>query len=447
MRVNWFSPLPPERTGVAQFSACVVPALARIAEVRVWTSEPQWDVDFAVPVSKLPDDDAPWRILQDADINVYNIGNNRDFHARIWELSRSLPGVVILHDFCLQHLFAGHYLGQTHNSEVWLQHMSRLYHAEGYRAAQSFLSGGCSTEELAAKYPLTPLATEDALGVVVHTRDAFDRMSAMVPCPVEYAPLPYPATRGSQRKRWEDAQSRRPSGPPFRIVLCGYLGPNRRIEAIINALTDLPGHEQFRLDIYGTLWDPQAVRNLIHSAGLSKEARFHGFVEDLDSALAGADLALNLRYPSMGEASWAQLRNWDHALPSLVTRTGWYESLPEDSVLFVRPEHEVEDIQTHLRAFLAEPGKFQRIGLNGRRRLEEQHSPEQYATKLLELAVQAVEFQPRLAALKLADRVGAELGDWAGAAAAQAADAAAAAIRDVCGGGAKASPDRSGSPG
>lgn len=53
--------------------------------------------------------------------------------------------------------------------------------------------------------------------------------------------------------------------------------------------------------------------------------------------LAHSDMALNIRYPSMEEASFSQLRIWEHALPAIVTRVGWYATLPEDVVFFVRP--------------------------------------------------------------------------------------------------------------
>ena len=62
---------------------------------------------------------------------------------------------------------------------------------------------------------------------------------------------------------------------------------------------------------------------------MERLVKIHGYVRDLDERLAEADLAVNLRYPSMGEASAAQLRIWDHALPSLVTERGGIASFRE----------------------------------------------------------------------------------------------------------------------
>jgi hypothetical protein len=71
----------------------------------------------------------------------------------------------------------------------------------------------------------------------------------------------------------------------------------------------------------------------------------------------------------MGESSISQLQIWEHGLPSLVTAVGYYATLPEETVAFVRPSHELEDIQAHLRRFLADPAAFSRMGLAGRRYL------------------------------------------------------------------------------
>jgi hypothetical protein len=140
----------------------------------------------------------------------------------------------------------------------------------------------------------------------------------------------------------------------------------------------------------------------------------HGFVpeETLITALDAAHLALNLRYPSAGEASASQLRIWNHALPSLVTRTGWYASLPEDVVAFVNPEHEVADLQEHWHAFLADPARFAPMGERGRRLLEQDHSPHAYVQTILDFITSPERLRLLASASLLAKRVGTEMSAW-----------------------------------
>jgi hypothetical protein len=116
----------------------------------------------------------------------------------------------------------------------------------------------------------------------------------------------------------------------------------------------------------------------------------------------------------MGESSFSQLQIWDHTLPTLVSQVAWYAKLPDNAVAFVRPEHEVRDIQRHLNAFLADPQRFVDMGAQGRRFLEEHHRPEMYAEALIDFVAEAQRFSPQAAAYELAVRVGTAMHGWIG---------------------------------
>ncbi len=108
---------------------------------------------------------------------------------------------------------------------------------------------------------------------------------------------------------------------------------------------------------------------LIGELGLGRLVSVHGFVAEaaeLDAALQRSHLALNLRDPTMGEASASQLRIWQHGLPSLVTDIGWYATLPASTVAKVRRESELADIQMHLAEFLRAPERYREMGQAGR---------------------------------------------------------------------------------
>jgi glycosyltransferase involved in cell wall biosynthesis len=249
--------------------------------------------------------------------------------------------------------------------------------------------------------------------VLVHTLEAFEQLKAESLCPLAYAPLPF-GKRPNRANFGPDAKDAS-AGEPFRLVVFGYLGRNRRLDALLRALAELEQQDQFQLDIYGQVLDEEkGLRAQIRALGLKRQVRIHGFVPEaeLDQALALAHLAVNLRYPTMGEASGSQLRIWSHALPSLVTQVGWYAGLPEDAVAFVRPAQEVEDIKTHLRAFLASPARFAEMGQRGRRILEQEHNPDAYARAVLDLAAAALRFGPRAQSYGLAGRAAALASPW-----------------------------------
>jgi ubiquinone/menaquinone biosynthesis C-methylase UbiE/glycosyltransferase involved in cell wall biosynthesis len=413
MILNWFSPLPPAKTGIAAYTARILPALHRRAHIILWTDQAECDsnVENYAELRRYQPGRIAWAELNRGDMSFYNIGNNRLFHGSIWQISRSHPGIVILHDLNLQHFFAGWYREQWNDRDGYVVKMEEYYGPKGRKDAELFWNGTLTIHDMVRAYPLTPLAVDNALGVLVHSAHARDNEKWKNPCPVVYAPLPYPA---SHRSSETQCASRIWGGPPYRIVTFGHIGANRQLDALLQAIARFPQRDQFCLDIYGQLWDEDHVQRQIQSLGLRQLVTCHGFVAEaeLEAALESSHLGINMRYPTMGEASLSQLQMWDHALPTVVTRVGWYETCPEDAVAFVRPGHEIREVQEHLKVLLVNPQQFAKMGERGRRILEEQHSPEVYTQAVLDIAAQAQRFHPHAAAYQLAKRVGADMRIW-----------------------------------
>jgi len=77
---GFYSPLPPARTGVADYAAALLAELRRHGRVEV----------------------APRR----CDVALYHLGNNA-LHADIYRRALERPGVVVLHDAVLHHFLLG----------------------------------------------------------------------------------------------------------------------------------------------------------------------------------------------------------------------------------------------------------------------------------------------------------------------------------------------------
>jgi glycosyltransferase involved in cell wall biosynthesis len=411
VKLNLFSPLPPARSEIARQTANLLPLLAKEAEIVVWSGEKSLaEAGPHVTVRSYDANHPPWREINEADATFYQMGNDPRYHHAIWRISRQHPGIVILHDLKLQHFFSGlvfHELG--FNRRQYLELVERHHGAKGRVLAESHLHGLIGTEELAEQCPLTGAATENALAAVVHSEGA--QRSIAAETPVAYLPLAVGTSSPSVTSR--SSASPRADGV-YRVSVFGFLGPNRRLPALLRALANFAGRDRFQLHIYGTIEGEEKIQQLVARLNLGDLVSLHGFVEEdrLDEALRLTDLVVNMRYPSMGEASASQLHAWQYALPALVTRTAWYETLPENTVAYVRPGHEVEDLQAHFSAFLADPDKYRELGRNGERHVAENHSIETYAASLLEMAGLVPELQTRWIARDLARRAGAALKAW-----------------------------------
>lgn len=406
MRINYFSPIITSQSGIAELAMQVVPSLSRYADVTLWTEEVPPARSPLAPYAAIRQFSQPVldELRQDQAANIYHLGNDANWHQWIWQVYQRVPGVVVLHDLNLHHVFHKITCDADPSGEDYVAELRRSY---GYGAglmARRLLLAEMPLNQMAI-YGMAEWALSQATGVLVHTRTGFATLSQHDRWPVVYQALAFNAAPPGPLP---------PRQPPYRLILFGHMNYNRRIESILQALATLPERSRFQLDIYGRLDHQAEVEGCIQDWGLNQQVTMHGFVADevLDRALAEAHLAINLRYPTMGEASFSQLRIWQHRLPALVTQVGWYAEQPENVVCFVRPESEIEDIQQHLQAFIQWPDRFEQMGERGYQRLLALHQPDAYAQALVQLCQQQDLGYQALTTQYYLQRSAAILADW-----------------------------------
>ena len=160
MKVALYSPMPPERTGVADYSALLLPALAARCEVAV----------VKRGARKPP---------RGTDLSVYHIGNNPDAHGWIVEALRRRPGLVVLHDFVLHHLVAGLTIGRR-DGHGYLDAMERERGVVGRLLGHAVLDKRIPPlwETRPEEFPLAGEVLALATGLVVHSRYVHGRARA-----------------------------------------------------------------------------------------------------------------------------------------------------------------------------------------------------------------------------------------------------------------------------
>jgi glycosyltransferase involved in cell wall biosynthesis len=412
VRINWFSPVPPAESSIALDTAAVLPALAERAEVVVWTHQQEWTADLErhARVRHYAPDEMPWEEVNRADATFYHIGNHADYHGPIWLVNRQRPGIVILHDLYLQHLFAGLLVQKSISAAEYLQMMAFHHGSRGRELGEAFLANKMRADQIAPECPLTGVALENSLGVAVHTPVGHAALAARVDVPVAHVPLfaqPDVVVRAEEREM-------RGADDVCKLVMFGFLAYNRRLTSVLTALQRLPERERFHLHVYGKVDDQKTILRTIEALGVKRLVTLHGFVPDaeLNAALRDSDLAINLRDPSMGEASATQLRVWQHALPALVTDAGWYATLPENTVARVRRESELEDLQAHFQRLLRDPAFYRQIGCAGHAHVTEHHTIKAYVEGLMDLVEASRGSRGRESARWLSARAGQAMRPW-----------------------------------
>jgi glycosyltransferase involved in cell wall biosynthesis len=383
MKVAYYSPMPPSRSGIADYSALLLPELER-----------RIDVAVAQP--------GRFKRAPVADVALYHIGNDSEAHGWIVEALRrradagsaagkggrrpgdraafGVPSVVVLHDYVLHHLVVGLTFARG-DAAGYLAAMEREGGLVGRLLAYAVLDNKLPPlwETRPEDYPLTGEILKDASALIVHSRYVEDRVRALgYDGPI--VRIPHPA--------WPvpSAAPAKVEGEPL-FGCFGHLNETKRIEELVHAFTRVrERHPGARLLLVGSL----AVRLARLELPEGVEHRDYVPEDELWSLMAACDAIVSLRSPTMGETSGSAIRALSLGKPLVVSDVGWFAELPGDAVIKVPVDEHEEDTLTAALEALTEPTVRAAMGAAALGLVEREHRvdrvAEAYAAALEELA-------------------------------------------------------------
>jgi glycosyltransferase involved in cell wall biosynthesis/SAM-dependent methyltransferase len=346
MRAAFFSPLPPARSGIADYSEALIASLCQLVDLEIFSSADQ------------PFDPALF------DVAVYHVGNN-GYHDFVYETALRHPGIVVMHESNLHHLIAD----LTIRRGDWDAYLEECAY-NGGEPARAFaervrkLEVGPDYEGL----PLTRRLLESARGLVVHSRFMEAEMRATgFRGPI--AVIPHGAwIPEADRNAWRYKLGLDEVTPLIGIF--GYLKPYKRISESLRAFRRLVRlTPNARMILVGEPHPEFPIAPMIRALGLSAHVRILGFapIEDFVGYLGACDIVLNLRYPTVGESSGTLLRSLGLGKAVLVSQIGSFAEFPEDVCLKVPVGAGEEDlIFEYLNLLVSRPEVAQALGRRAR---------------------------------------------------------------------------------
>lgn len=423
MRVAWFSPVPPDPSGIAAYTREIVPRLqsagcavelyADVAAPSVL--EPASAVHGQMPEPSerptpiLPARDFIARHRRDAyDLTVYQLGN-ATCHDYMWAFLYRYPGLLVLHDL------------QVHQARaLWL--LRRLeprlddYLAElrachpGAPADLGHLVAAGLGGTLYRLWPMTALAIAASRTTVVHNAMLAGALGAAHPFASVVSMsmgVADPLAGGTDPEG--PARLRAAHGIPAGAILVGAFGgitPEKRIPELLRAVAGLGSqHPAVHVLLAGQRAAHYDVDADVRSLGLDTRVHVAGWVEDADlpDAMRACDICANLRWPSNGETSASWLRCLAAGRPTIITALAHLGDVPaitgigDDSVarvagggagdetdavtLAVDPWDEPAVLPAILARLCGDADLRRRIGANARQWWEAHHGLAQMAAR------------------------------------------------------------------
>ncbi|MBM2295141.1 glycosyltransferase [Sulfitobacter pseudonitzschiae] len=387
--IHWVSPLPPAETDIAHYTYRILPELTSRSNITLWTDAPSWNRGLAeycrvqsLDPSKIKSGEmrGSGETTAAGDVIFVNMGNSSIFHAGFLQLVRRIPTVVILHDLALQEMYFQTVSRGMMDLDEYLDEIEQWYGKAGRQQARLCWEGRLSVYDFSSTRPGFEILMNNAVAIVTHTSAAHSAVTKRGFVPAYQLELPYKAR--------STYSSERLTSGPLRLMQFGYIGPNRRLENILEALANLDSNVDFVFDICGKLWDPERIKLLCSRLGLDDKVKFNGFVSEatLDDMLDKAHLVFNLRNPTMGEASGSQLRIWNAGAASVVTDDGWYHEVADEAVFRIPKENEVSSIKALLQQISKDRHVAMFKGECGRHQLINKHDPRSYADCIVQVA-------------------------------------------------------------
>jgi glycosyltransferase involved in cell wall biosynthesis len=409
MRIAWFTPLS-ARSAIGEFSVHVTKALSAFAEVEIWTSDdpPHHPTDLRVIPYSFESEEL--RLLESRDAIVYNMGDYLPFHGQMHTVAQRYPGVVVLHDRVLHHLYAGMWLNAPEpDRETYVERMGAYYGERGAEVARASLRGErrpvWESDEEVLDYPLYEEGIGRAHGVVTHSESQARDVRAQWLGPVRALHLP---CYGDVLAKVDG----RPAGESdgrLRLLTVGHLNPNKQVHRVVEMLAADP---ELAARVHYTLVGPDdgfkgyvsELRELIarHADRVSVEVLGWCPDAELDLLMAQADVFVNLRHPVMEGSSASLMRQLAYGRPILCFDAGFFGELPEGSVARV-PTGDFEAADEALRQLVDSPERRRAIGERARA-LAASYSEDSYAEGLMELVEEGRRAAPALDFLGLVAR-------------------------------------------
>ena len=360
MTVGFYAPLPPARTGVADYAAALLAELRRHGRVEV----------------------APQR----CDVSLYHLGNN-PLHAAIYRRALETPGVVTLHDAVLHHFLLGQ-LDETAYVEEFVYNYGEWHRGLAQELWRGRAASGADPRYF--QYPMLKHAVERALAVVVHNAAAGRAVKAAAPDArvVEIPHLLQTPPLASESETLRYRQRVGVDAGAFLFGVFGYLRESKRLFSVLEVFAEvhreIPATALLVAGQFVSSGLERAVEPLLAQPGVVR--RPHLKESEFWMAAAAVDACINLRYPSAGETSGIAIRTMGLGKPVLLTEGEECAAFPEDACVRISAgPAERESLRQHMLLLPSMFAVARSIGQRAARHVAAHHRVDRVGERYWEL--------------------------------------------------------------
>jgi glycosyltransferase involved in cell wall biosynthesis len=385
MRLAYFSPLNPQKSGISDYSEELLPSLAEGADIELFVDGFEPTNEAITSAFKIHDYRKSPHVL--ADLNHYDavlcqMGNSHRYHRGIYEVASGNSTIIVFHDFALQHFFFER-SQELRDPELYLNELEVSEGLQSRSEAEDALAVGAVPPQYQnpVGFPMNSRLANQAEGIIVHSEWSRSRLARVAPG-VAIAKINLHVKINDQ----ESPHSTKSGEEKLAIASFGFITASKGLESAIRALAALKPQHTFHYYLVGEPNSYFDVEELTRLYGMREHVSITGYVslQEFNRRIAHTDIAINLRDQTVGETSASLCRLMAAGVPSIVSNIGWFSELPDDCVVKIDlgPDADLL-VCAYLKELIENRKLRESIGKNARNLIVAKHKVEKTAADYL----------------------------------------------------------------
>ena len=377
MKIAYFSPLSPIKSGISKYSEInLLPYLKEYCEIDVFIDKGYKPENDYIK-KKFTINSFEKFHSESYDLILYHMGNN-PHHEYIYKTLLQKPGVVVLHDPFIGGLIWNLTISRG-KPELYIEHLVYCLGEKGRKIAENAIA---SNNFPSFKYTLVNKIADSSIAIIVHSDFAKKIVSAE--CPnvlLKKINMPIPFINIEKRTTKESLGF---SEDTLIIATFGYVAEHKRLHTVLKAFSSFAKKNSNSIFlIVGKFLEKnyqEQIDSLIKELKLSDKVIQTGFVENLVPYIQISDIIVQTRYPTAGETSIITLEMMEMGKPIITSNIGWFSELPDDTVIKINVnENEGDSIVSAFTRLATEKSFVEKLSSNAKMYVRKKHDPSKIA--------------------------------------------------------------------
>ena len=379
LKLAYVSPLPPERSGISDYSAELLPGLHDYYDIDVVVEQEEVSDKWVNTHCNIIDSKLFRKNAVHYDRVVYHFGNSH-FHQHMFNLLMEIPGVVVLHDFylsgALNYMSTIQYENHSFEDELFYSHGNAPFNHDG--------------SDLVMSFPCNKKVLDYAKGIVVHSANSIKLAKEWYGKTYATNWHQIPLLRESPATNNQIESRIALNIPKDAVVIATFGGISSTklnlelLEAWLDSPLSLECNSYLIFVGGNDVVDyGREIETLIESSSSASRIIITDWVdaETFKRYLSASDIGVQLRTLSRGETSAAVLDCMNYGLATIVNANGSMADLSQEGVLMIPDNFTHEELKNALESLYFDKKQRNALSLNAVNIIEKNHSPNKCANQ------------------------------------------------------------------